>query len=93
MQNRNEPFTVFVEDVGDWSVGIRPIITLKADIDENMVEHLKDSKTVREFEKKLEELVKEFFEPETRYSTYDTDDLLAEQEYYKKMEEDGYGAY
>ncbi len=78
-------FEIFVEDVGDASVGLRPVITLKAELDENMVEHLKENKILGQFEEKLENLVKEFFEAEIRYRTYDTRDLEAEREFYEEL--------
>ncbi len=80
----NKKFEIFIEDVGDWRVGLKPIVTLKAELDENMVEHLKENKILGEFEQKLEALVKEYFEAEIRYKTYDTRDLEAEREWYEQ---------
>ena len=80
----NKKFEIFVEDVGDDSVGIRPVITLKAELAEDMVEHLVEEKTLGDFEAKLEALVREFFDAEIYYRTYDTRDLEAEREYYEQ---------
>lgn len=85
---KDKKFEVFVEDVGDYSVGMRPVVTLKAELDENMVEHLIENKILGDFEAKLEALVREYFEAETYYKTYDTRDLEAEREYYEKLEEE-----
>lgn len=84
----DKKFEIFVEDAGDYSVGMKPVITLKAELDENMVEHLKENKILGEFEQKLEALVKDYFEAETYYRTYDTIELEAEREYYEKLEEE-----
>lgn len=80
----DKKFEIFVEDVGDSSVGIGSVITLKAELDENMVEHLMENKILGEFEQKLEALVKEYFEEEILYRTYDTRDLEAEREWYEQ---------
>lgn len=73
----NNEFEIFVEDVSDRSVGLQSEITLRAKLDENMVEHLVENNLLNEFEKKLKALVEEYFEPETRYKIYDTKDLEA----------------
>ena len=78
-------FEIFIEDVGDDSVGISSELTFKAELCENMVEHLKENKILGQFEQKLEALVKEYFEAETYYRTYDTIELEAEKEYYEKL--------
>ena len=80
----DKKFEIFVEDVGDPSVGMSSVITLKAELDENMVEHLIENKILGEFEQKLEALVKEYFDAEIYYRTYDTRDLEAEREYYEQ---------
>ena len=82
-------FEIFIEDVGDESVGLRSEITFKAELSESFEQHLKENKIRDEFEQRLEKLVKEFFEPETGYRTYDTDELEAEREYYEKLEQEG----
>lgn len=79
-----DKFEIFVEDKGDFSVGISPVITFKAELDDNMVEHLIENRILGKFEEELEGLVKDFFEAETSYATYDTRDLEAEKEYYEK---------
>lgn len=79
-----DKFEIFIEDKGDLSVGISPVITFKAELDENMAEHLIENRILGEFKEKLEGLVKEFFEAETSYVTYDTRDLEAEKEYYEQ---------
>ena len=76
-----QKFTIYVEDVGDRSVGLTPITTLKAELDENMVEHLIDNKLLGRFEEALEKLVNDFFEPEISYRTFDTRDLEDEAKY------------
>lgn len=78
-------FEIFIEDVGDDSVGLSSEMTFKAELCENMFEHLKENKIIGEFEQKLEALVKEYFEAETYYRTYDTIELEAEKEYYEKL--------
>ena len=85
----NKKFEIFVEDVGDMSVGCMPVTTLKAELDENMVEHLKENGLLGQFEEKLEALVKEFFEAEIYYKTYDTRDIEAERKYYEELEQEG----
>ena len=80
----DKKFEIFIEDVGDASVGMSSVITLKAELDENMVEHLIENKLLGEFEVKLEDLVREYFEAEICYKTYDTRDLEAEREYYEQ---------
>lgn len=80
-----DKFEIFIYDIGDDSVGIREELTFKAELCENMVEHLKENKTLGKFEQKLEALVKEFFEAETSYRTNDTIILEAEREYYEKL--------
>ncbi len=77
-------FEIFVEDVGDASVGLMSEMTFKAELCENMVEHLTENKILGDFEAKLEALVKEYFDAETYYRTYDTRDLEAEREYYEQ---------
>ncbi|SEP82561.1 hypothetical protein SAMN04487977_101538 [Treponema bryantii] len=84
----DDKFTIFIEDIGDRSVGMMPIITVKVELDENMSEHLIENKILGEFEQKLESLVKEYFEAETMYRTYDTRDIEAENEYYKRLAEE-----
>lgn len=79
----NKKFEVFVEDVGDRSVGLSPLVVMKAELDENFVEHLKENNLMKSFETKLKKLVDEFFEPEIRYEIYDTDYLEAEKQYWE----------
>ncbi len=83
-----DKFEIFVEDVGDMGVGLSPVCTLKAELDDNMAEYLIENKLLGKFEEKLEGLIKDFFEAETYYRTYDTRDLKAEEEYYKGVEND-----
>ena len=78
-------FEIFVEDAGDYSVGCSSAVILRAELDENMVEHLKANKILGQFEERLEALVKEFFEAETYYRTYDTDKIEAERKYYEEL--------
>lgn len=80
----DKKFEIFIEDVGDASVGMSSVMTLKAELDENMVEHLVENKILGDFEAKLEALVREYFEAETYYKTYDTRDLEAEREWYEQ---------
>ena len=72
-------FEIFIEDVGDRSVGLQSEITLRAELSESIIEHLNENKILKKFEKKLKELVNEFFEPETHYTVYDTFDLEYEK--------------
>ena len=78
-------FEIFIDDIGDDTVGIQPERTLKAELCENMVKQLKENNLLREFEQKLEKLVKEYYEPEVRYRTVNTDELDAEKAWYEKM--------
>lgn len=78
-------FEIFIEDVGDSSVGMMSEQTFKAELCENMIQHLKENKLLGQFESKLEALVKEFYEPETYYRLYDAQDLEDEKRYYEEL--------
>ena len=82
----DKKFEIFIEDVGDPSVGLQAEHTFKAELCENMVNYLKEEKLLDKFEEKLEALVNEFFEAETYYKTFDTLELEAERKYYEEME-------
>lgn len=78
-------FEVFVEDIGDWSVGLRSEVVLKAELSENMINQLKEDKTLDEFETKLQALVEEFYAPEIEYRTFNNEDIQAETEYEEEI--------
>ena len=81
-------FEIFIEDVGDDTVGISSELTFKAELCKNMFEHLKENMILGEFEQKLEALIKEYFDAETNYRTYDTIELEAEREYYEELQQE-----
>ena len=66
-QKRN---TVAIIDVGDMSVGLRPLTILGAELNEQFLEFMEEQGTVDKFRTKLKELVAEFMEPEIYYETY-----------------------
>lgn len=78
-------FEIFIEDVSDSSVGIMSEQTFKAELCENMIQHLRENNLLGQFEAKLEALVKEFYELETYYRIYDTQDLEDEKQYYEEL--------
>lgn len=88
----NNKFEIGIVDVGDSSVGLQSELTFRAELSDGMVEHLKDSNLLKEFKDKLESLVREYYDPETSYNVYDTDELEAEREYYERLEREGLNA-
>lgn len=75
----SEDFEIYIDDVGDPSVGLQPETTLKAVLHENMVEHLKENNLLRDFENRLKALVDEFYEAEIHYEITDSEMLKQEE--------------
>ena len=73
-------FEISVDDIGDMSVGIQPLTIFTAKLDKNFVEQLKEDGTMKEFKKKLIELISEYCEPEVAYSVCDSEEIQAEYE-------------
>lgn len=78
-------FEIFVEDIGDWSVGIRSETALRAELSENMIDYLRKENLLDNFETKLKALVEEFYQPEICYELSDTESIEAEIEFEKRM--------
>ncbi len=73
-------FIIYVQDVGDMSVGIQPLMVMESKLDQNFVEQLKDDDKVTEFKARLSQLVSEYFEAEVSYDVFDTEDIEREAE-------------
>lgn len=78
-------FEIFIEDVGDSSVGMMAEQTFKAELSENFAQYLKENKLLGQFEAKLESLVKEFYESAACYRLYDSKDIEDERRYYEEF--------
>lgn len=79
-------FEINIIDRGDMSVGISDECAVHAVLFNNMAEHLKENNLLAEFETKLMELVNEYYDAETSYCIYDSDDIEAEikaEEFYE----------
>ena len=75
-----EKFGIYIQDIGDSSVGIQPMMVMTGLLDQNFVQQLKEDNTLEEFKERLTQLVTEYFEPEVGYTTYDDDDIKKEVE-------------
>ena len=73
-------FNVYVQDIGDPTVGLSPLMVFKAQLDENLVEAIKEYGSMKEFKKELESLICKYMEPETSYDVYDDEDIEKEAE-------------
>ena len=73
-------FIIYIQDVGDMSVGIQPLMVMESKLDQNFVEQLKDDDKVTEFKTRLTQLVCEYFEPDVYFDTFDTEDIEKEAE-------------
>lgn len=78
-------FEIFIEDVGDSSVGMVAEQTFKAELSENFAQYLKENTLLGQFEEKLEALVKEFYESAAYYRLYDSQDLKDERRHYEEF--------
>ena len=81
----NDDFKIYIEDVGDISVGIQPMLYFEARLNGFLTEEL-DKK---QFQKDLVDLFCKYFEPETNFAIWNSDDEKAEEEWCKKMEKEG----
>lgn len=73
MDKVKEPFTIFVVSENLQEVVVR------AELSENLTAFLKEEYTLEEFEKRLEELVIEFYKEGFLPKTYDTGNFNAEK--------------
>ena len=81
----NNDFKIYIEDIGDTSVGIQPMLYFEARLNGFLTEEL-DKK---QFQKDIVDLFCKYFEPEISFAIWNSDDEKAEEEWCKKMEEEG----
>ena len=87
METKEKRFGIYLNDVGDMSVGIPVTGVLEARICDDMVEHLRENKLLDDFKTKLKALIDEYYEPETGYEIFDDDDIEAEARYEEEQAE------
>ena len=68
---RNE---ISIFDIGDMSVGISSLEIVRAELNQDFIDFMKEQGTFGEFRKKFQALISEFMEAEIGYDNYMVED-------------------